>query len=511
MSSKKLMSRRDLLKAMGIGGAALASGSLLPGVMAKPLRQDIDMMQEVTLKLMLPQAERPALMDEIIAEAEQRMLAAGMNTRLDITFVPWGADLSKLTVALAAGEEVDLVFDAPWLAINQNIAQDFYIQLDDDSGTHGNLLETYGPNILAARPDLMWEANRFAGRVMGIPLGAYHYQGRSWLIRKDIREEIGYPEIQTWEELEGFLYAVKEARPDIMPIKAAPVGHALFHDFDTSLRSIDAPDFDVIYLSGNDGVVRNVFDDLPGLFWDYVVQGRQWLEDGLIPPEIPASGDPYAIDGGRTAVAQVNDFGYNAAVRRNVEALGGDLEWVTFFDQSKKRVVNFLQYNFICLGHASPNPERAIAFLNWANEKENYDLLAYGFEGRNYEAIGDDQYRPNPDDLYPWFPFAWIWNPTHNRENANAAPGAVEWNRWSADADNFEGDILLGFTKNTEPVLNEVSQMNALKDQYWRPLTGGVVTDIDGWWSQFEAQAAPLARSIQAEYQRQIDEFLNNA
>ncbi len=509
MSDKKL-SRRDMLKLMGAGAASVAVGNrFFPSqfALAAPFQQD--MMEEVTIRLMLPQAERPAIMDEIIAEAERRMLEAGMNTKLDITFVPWGADLSKISVALAAGEDVDLVFDAPWLAINQNIAQEFYTQLDNAEGPYGNLLETYGPTILANRPELMWQANKFGGRVMGIPLGAYHYQGRSWLIRKDIREEIGYPEIKTMEDLEGFLYAVKEAKPDLIPLKAAPVGHALFHDFDTSLRSIGAPDFDVIYLSGNDGIVRNVFDERPELFWNYILQGQKWLQDGLIPAEIPASGDPYAIDGGRTAVAQANDFGYNASVKRNVENLGGEVEWVTFFDQSEQRVVNFLQYNFICLNQAAAHPERAIALLDWANQKENYDLLAYGFEGRNWEAVGEDQYRPL-EELYPWFPFAWIWNPTTNRENANAAPGAVDWNIWSANAGNFQADVLLGFTKNDEPVLNEVSQLNALKDEFWKPLMSGVVEDVETWWGQFADQAAPIARTIQEEYQRQIAVFMDS-
>lgn len=503
MTPKNLhsLSRRDLLKLMGIGGAALAVGSLPAFTLAAQ-----DMTQEVTLKIMLPGAERPAIMDEIIAEAERRMLEAGMNTKLTVDFIPWGADLSKLSLALAAGEAVDLVFDAPWLAINQNIAQGFYIQLDNPDN---NLLETYGSNILAKRPALMWDANKFGGKAMGVPLGAYHYQGRSWLIRKDIREEIGFPAIETWEQLEAFLYAVKEAKPDMIPLKAAPVGHALFHDFDTSLRSIDAPDFRPIYLRGNDGVVRNLFDEMDEQFWSYIELGNKWLKDGLIPAEIPASGDPYAIDGGRTVVAQVNDFGINPGVAQRVRDLGGEAEWVTFFDQSKKRVVNFLQYNFICLAHSSPNPERAIAFLNWANEKANYDLLAYGFEGRNYEAVGDTQYRPL-EELYPWYPFAWIWNPTDNRENANAAPGAVEWNLWSANADNFEADQLLGFTKNDEPILNEVSQMNQLMSQYWTPLTAGVVEDPAAWWEEYTTASGDVARTIAAEYQRQIDEFLAN-
>lgn len=502
MSENKL-SRRDMLKIMAAGGAAAAAGGFMP---AQTSVTSTAAQEAVTISMMLPQSERPAIMDEVIAEAESRMAAEGLNIKLDITFVPWGQDLSKLTLALAAGEPVDLVFDAPWLAINQNIAQDFYIQLDDPDGPYGNLLEEHGPNILAARPDLMWEANKFFGSVMAIPLGAYHYQGRSYLIRKDIREAVGIDPIQTPEDLEAFLYAVKEQRDDVIPMNAAAVTHYMYHDFDTSVRGLAAPDIDVHYFRGNDGVVRDMFADPDPKVWENFERGVKWFTDGLVPQEIPQSNQTYAIDSGRVAAASTNDFGWNAVVAQNVANLGGELEWVTFFDQSKKRIVNFLQYNFICLAHSSPHPVEAIQFLNWANVKENYDLLTYGFEGRNYEAVGDDQFRPL-EELYPWFPFAWIWSPTNHRENANAAPGAVEWNQWSANAENFEADALLGLTLDNEPVFNERSQLQQLKDQYWVSLDSGVVGDLESWWSEYEAQAADAAARVTEEFQRQVDEF----
>jgi putative aldouronate transport system substrate-binding protein len=123
--------------------------------------------------------------------------------------------------------------------------------------------------------------------------------------------------------------------------------------------------------------------------------------------------------------------------------------------------------------------------------------------------VGEDEYRPL-EEKYRFYPYAWIWNPELERLNADAAEFANDWNRWSMDADNFEADVLIGWNPDNEPVVNEVAQLNALRDQYWAPLLDGLVEDVDAWWEEYEQEAAPYARTVQEEYNRQIEEFLAN-
>jgi putative aldouronate transport system substrate-binding protein len=473
---------------------------------AEPTPEPPEELEEVTLKIMLP-GDRPGPMDEIVAEAERRMAEEGLNIKLDVVFVPWGADLQNISVSLAAGEAIDLAFDAPWLNIEQNISQGFYLELED-------LLQEYGPRVLDTRPEMMWEANKFNGKIYGIPLGFSHWQGRSWLIRKDLREEMGFPDLMdeslepaSFEEFEEFLYAAKGAYPDMIPLSGG-VEHLIYSDFDTSLRGVSAPDFEPLYRKGNDGKVYNMFDTPDPLVMDYIYKWAQWQKDGLLPQEAP-TGDEYKIEYGKVIVAATNDFGVNAQVRAEVESLGGEVEWITFMEPDKKRIVNFQQWNFICVPYTSEHPERAIMFLNWAHKKENYDLLAYGIEGKHWEPVGEDEYRPL-EEKYRFYPYAWIWNPELERLNADAAEFANDWNRWSMDADNFEADVLIGWNPDNEPVVNEVAQLNALRDQYWAPLLDGLVEDVDAWWEEYEQEAAPYARTVQEEYNRQIEEFLAN-
>lgn len=460
-----------------------------------------EQLEEVTLKIMLP-GDRPQQMDEIITEAERRMAEEGLNIKLDVIFIPW-SDLGNITIRLAAGEEIDLVFEAPWLAFEQNVAQEFYVPLND-------LLAEYAPNVLELRPEAMWEANSFDGVYYAVPLGTRIGPAKSWLYRKDMADELGLAPIEDLDDLETFLYAVKENYPNITPLGFGPDGpvtHLLYNHPDLSLRGYRAGLMDVLYFRGNDTTIRNMFEERDPVFWGYVEQVAQWRADGLLPPEI-APGDQYTIETGGVALTPFNDFGATLQLRQTVADLGGEVGWFSLINREEKPVANFLVGNMIAVPYSSRNPERALMFLNWANEKENYDLLAYGIEGEHWEAVGDNEYLPNPDNLYRWYPFAWVWNPVHNRLDASALEGVVEWEAWVSDADNFRVSSLINFRFDAEPVLNEVSELSALYDQYFIPLSYGVVDDVDAWWAEYEAAAGDLASRVQAEYQSQIDAFL---
>ncbi|WP_246309864.1 DUF3502 domain-containing protein [Paenibacillus alginolyticus] len=184
-----------------------------------------------------------------------------------------------------------------------------------------------------------------------------------------------------------------------------------------------------------------------------------------------------------------------------------EFEAVTFMNLEKGAILtNSLQYNFIAVPVVSKHKERAIQFLDWANQKENYDLLVYGIKDKNWEAIGDDQYKFKGDS-YAWFPYVWIWNPTTDRLDASQEDATKKLNKWTADASNFTIDKLSGFTFNNAAVSNEISQYVSIESKYYSALFNGVV-DPDQSWVKFKAEAAPLAKKIQVEEQKQIDAFL---
>jgi putative aldouronate transport system substrate-binding protein len=458
--------------------------------------------EPVTLKIMVP-GDRPADLDEVLQEAEKRM-ADTINVKLDLVFVPWSDLGQKTQVTLSSGEDIDLIFDAPWLHMNQMIAGGYYEPLD-------NLLKEYGSTIMDTRPEAMWEANKFEGKVYGIPLGAYQLQGKGYLVRKDLREKAGLPPIKTYEDLVNYMYKVKESENGIIPFTPQwlnPVFHKLKFDYETQIKDTELftgiPYF-TLYFQNNDGKVHNMFEEKSEVYWNAVKEARKLYEDGIIHPDIMAvKSDKDLFKGGKTAVIPINDFGVptdiDTALKQNIP--GAEAEFVTFFDDSKKMISNFKQYNFISLSVNSKNKEKAIQFLDWANKKENYDLLAYGIEGKHWEAVGENMYK-SLNTNYTWFPYVWIWNPVNDRLDATQPEEINKWNQWAKEADNFEKDVLTGFNFNSEPVANEIAQLNAGQNL----IEFGAV-EPEKAWEDYKAKSEPLIKKIQEEMQKQIDEFL---
>ncbi|AJY77950.1 hypothetical protein VN24_22600 [Paenibacillus beijingensis] len=465
-----------------------------------------------TLRIVIP-GERPQRMDAVIEEAERRM-KGGLNVRLDVEFVPWSDLAQRTQLLLKTGQPVDLIFDAPWLHLNQMASAGYYEPLDD-------LLKRYGPEIIRTRPRNMWEANTVGGRIMAIPLGAYQSgtpsNNHTYLVRQDIREKLGIPPIRTYEELVAFEYGVKEHMPGIVPFStntAGDTGEASFRfrfHYDAYIRSTPALGQSVVlYYKNDDGRVYNLFERMEPVFWEYVLYARKLYLDGIIDPDIMAAKGSYnLLKSGKQAVGTSNDFGVSGDLQFELakRVPGAKLEAVTFYRFSPGiHLSNFVQGNFIAVPASSKNKELAIRFLDWANRKENYELLAYGIEGEDWEDAGEGLYRPLGDG-YPWFPFAWIWNPEHDRLDATQGEEALRANRFIMDSGNFRRDKLTGFSFDSSPVEGELTQYLMLEARYYGVLMNGAA-DPDRIWNEFKAEAGTYVKSIQVELQRQIDAFL---
>jgi putative aldouronate transport system substrate-binding protein len=469
-------------------------------------KQPVTKLEPVTLKIMF-WGNRPADMDKVLQEAERRM-ADTLNVKLDVVISPVMDYFQKSQMTLAAGESVDLVWDSSLMHMDQMIASGFFEPLDD-------LLQKYGPNIIATRSKEMFDGNKVGGITYGIPLGSAQFLGSTYLVRQDIREKLGIAPIKSYDDLIKFAYAVKEKEKNVVPLlpSQSVFSEAAFRsafDYDTQIRSTQALTNNMLYYKNNDGKVYNLLDQMEPKVWDWITNARKLYNDKIIHPDVLAIKDYEAeFKSGKIAIIPTHDFGvkdsFKQAIEKNVP--GGKVEAVTFFDPTvKKNISNFKQWNLMFVPVSSKNKERAIQFLNWTQEKDNYDLLAYGIKGVDWEPVGEDQYK-SISDGYSWFPYSWIWNPKLDRMNASDSEDVKKLNSFLKDANNFERDILTGFQFNAEPIVNELTKYKTIEDNYYTPIFNGVV-DPDQYFAKFKSEAGPTLKKIQQELQKQIDAFL---
>ena len=468
-----------------------------------------------TLVIVQP-SEKTAIFDSLLPVIEKGLAADGLNLKLDVIFVPWSDLSTKTQVMLAGQDQIDLIFDAPWLHMNQMIAQGYYEELT-------SLLKSYGPNILRTRPQEMWDANKFGGKIMGIPLGLFFQQPHGWVVRADLREKLGFAPLKTYDDIVKYSYAVKKDNPKMYPlefdgnysnIQYGFVNWKMLDDSDTNIRFTHAfPASLMLYYKNNDGVVHNMFEDLDPKLDAALKEARQFYLDGLINPDILSIKAQYDdfYNTGKAAVIPIRLFSNTRSTDflNNLKALGGTAEPVVLATKTPGKIVaNFVMDNFICLTKISKNKDLSIKFLDWANKNsDNYNLIEHGVPGKDWARVGTEKWRNITGAEFGWQAYCLIWNPLYNLLPESDDANAIEMQRLIAKASYFVKDITAGFSFNAEPVKNEIAQYQGIEGKYYPALMNGVL-DPTATLAQFKSEAGPTLKKIQNELQKQVNDFL---
>jgi putative aldouronate transport system substrate-binding protein len=467
-------------------------------------------LEPVTLKVVVPGA-KGANFDEVLAEVNKR-LKADLNTQVDFTVIDFADISQKTNVMLSSGENVDLIFDAPWLHLDSMASQGFYEELSD-------LLKQYGPDVLKTRPQQMWDANKIDGNIYGVPLGSAYTQARSIFIRKDLREKLGLPPVQTYEDLEKYLYAVRDNEPGITPLFAGGddvtyswVNWRIRDDSSVDIRPTNVFGASLmLYYKGNDGKVYNLFDTKEPKIWSAIQDVRKLFADKVMSQDVLTNKSSAADmqTQNKVAVTPQMAFGVPKAFNDQLKQVvpDGELEAVRLFDLTPGSYLsNYKMDNFICIVKASKHKDRAMMFLDWANKQENYDLLEHGIEGKNWKAVGDHQYDTLNNDG-GIVSFQLMLNPALERDWVGTDEETRKYNQFIAQADNFTKDIMTGFTFDPTPVKNEVAQFSTIQAKYYTGLFNGAL-DPDEYFAKFKAEGEAPLKKIQDELQKQVDAFL---
>ncbi|RTE09453.1 extracellular solute-binding protein [Paenibacillus whitsoniae] len=480
--------------------SACSTDKAAPSETGKPAAADAQL-SPVTLKIMFP-GDPPGNWNEVKTEIENR-LSGSLNVKLNVVFIPWSDVLTKRQVALSSAEDYDLIWDNN---PTQNIAAGLYEPLDA-------LIDKYGPDIKGTRSPQMMDANKVNGKLFAVPLEVNFIRPWTFVIRKDIREKLGVAPIKSYDELIKFMYTVKEKAPDITPFIPNGTEHiglkqASMLDPKTNIAPVLS--YPGLYTKGNDGKVYNIFDNMdPQIMKNYETNHKLYTDGVMARDALILRNGEFAK--GKAAVSTFNDFGVNLSTSTALEKAvpGSSSEAFSLYDPSMKLSSTYKAGNYIAVPVISKNKERAIQFINWLNKQENYDLLAYGIKGKNWEDAGPGLYKPMKDNTYAGIPFAWGWNPKLDRIDASLSEDVIKLNKWQRDPGNFTADILSGFTFDPGPVSNEVAQLGNIGKELYDPIVMGLVEPKEGL-AKFKEKAYTNVTKIQAEYQKQLDTFLAN-
>lgn len=460
-----------------------------------------------SLSAILP-GDTPLQLDEVLAEANKK-LGEELNTSLSITFASWTDFPNKTQVMLAAGDQTDLIFDAPWMHLSQMISKGAYLDLEP-------LLNKSAQDLLKAFPQQMIDANRQNGKIMGIPLGDVLSSQHGIWIRGDLREKYGMAPIETVDQYEQYLTKVKENEKSMIPLTWLGnycIGSNGFYDagYDVTLFGGNNAEVDIFATGDKVEDIVPIYENPHVLDW--IKTARKWYKAGLIEKDQMTQKDEMgAFKSGKAASIKGDYIVGTISNQLNSIIPGAKVEFINFEGKDTKHVTNFAQWNFICINANAKDSDRAVKFLNWMyQDQANYDILRYGIKDTHWVDTGDKTYDlPKGVDAaknYNFPGYDLMWNPNFERTLATSSDDDKFYYKKLRDPNQLIASKLMGFTADLDPVKNEIAKVSAIWPSTMLPILNGSMDISELPKVQKKLEDAGYLKIV-AEAKKQVDEFL---
>lgn len=401
----------------------------------------------------------------------------------------------KIQTMLNSGEEFDLCF------INNaqldNMRKGNFVELTD-------LLQNQGKDMLEAIPAETFDAAKIDGKLYGIPTYKEIAWQNTWMVNVPIAEKynIDYKnELTTLEDMEPILEKVKQGEGagflPLMPYSAGMIGvipYEFVGDtiFGTRLNYDNPEDVD--------HKIVNVYETEEAK--EHLKTMRRYYEKGYLPQDVTAS----VSDNEKKGTWFVNLNSYQPEYEISDSAAKGYKIDVVY---RHKPIITSTTGAMNGIPVSCKRPEKAMEFLNLVNtDKEIRNLIGYGIKGVHYN-LNDEGKRvltQQGKDNYGSMPQYAIGNLflTDLSENDNDD----KWERFKEYNASAIDSPLKGFFFDSKAVKNEIAAMENVISQYKKDLLFGRV-DPDVVLPEFLQKLKDVgSEKVQAEMQRQYDEFL---
>lgn len=499
-------------------------------------------MKDVTLNIRIMNEFKN--LDKVVARYEEMTKDDPIlsHIKLNFSWVAGGDYKDKLTMAMVANEDYDLMFCGGWHGLTSFIQDgDFadlsaYFNNDDFPG----LKAAFSPNFVDAMTSyVLQEDGTLKKGVYSINLASFYEDPRGFMYREDLRKKYNCDPITDRESLFAYLETVTANEPDM-------IGVSLWNFF-----YIDTP----VYSGKHDGVFSqdstNVFGDQTRAFVGLSADGKTVLNvvfPGDSEEEFAKMPSGYQYDfiteyavkrtewnkyldpyrGGGDTVERDAVIGYTtlteyeSRVKEAQESIpGSEYGFYVYEDAQRNKeegavICDMVGNNWLVVPEWSENIDAVMYFLDWMfGTQEAHDLFQYGIEGEDWEAIGNEGYREldiSEDLKYVMPGYAFTWNPTYIRysEFTLNDPDIKADYDYIYDESTYQLSPLSGFSFDPSNVETQVASISALSNELQLHISlydaDEAVQKINTWHSDAEKVGLEAVRQEMID---QIQAFLD--
>ncbi|WP_143810393.1 ABC transporter substrate-binding protein [Paenibacillus sp. MY03] len=435
--------------------------------------------------LVQQQSDQQLIEDEVNKITKEKINATVKLLPIDI-----GNYGQKLNTVAAAREDIDLIWTGYLFNYEQNARKGAFLPIDD-------LLAQYAPNLMKDVPEYVWDGLRIDGEIHAIPNMQLNFSQNGLLILKDLVDKynIDVSKIKTFEDIEPVLEIIKQNEPDMIPYGGFGGD---YYPYINNYWSVGP----YSYVKRDDSS-HTIVADLPEK--DAVLElYRKWQLNGYFLKDAALAKQNDYLSKGKIAVNPTNTL--KPGVESDAKTLNGGLD-VVAVPISEVSTNGWPNTSDTAIGRYSKNPERAMMFLELLNsDKELYNLLSYGIDGKHYEKVNDNQIKVKAESGYNPN-IGWVFGNTFNGYVRDDQPADMN-ELIKKENENATVNPYGAFRFNSDPVKTELANIKAVQDEFDKGLYTGSF-DLDKVLPEYKSRLEKAGKSIVVnEVKKQFDAWL---
>ena len=434
------------------------------------------------------------------------------NTKLAVTFMSWSDYETMYSLVLAGGEQVDLIFTAPWCYMFTESAKGSFYELKED------FIKDYMPLTSKYQAPESWSETTIEGKIIAVSSNDASPMGKIVAVRQDLMEKYGMSELKNWADYKEYMLTIAEKEtPEsgIYALAASADNNELWdvyrQQFD-SLMALDNNFLDMMY-KYTDGIpakedIKLVYEY--DEFRDYCYDMKEmadagcWSRSALT--NTVSDDDAFGNLQGASIAWNGSVFTYmkQAEQTEGVECMAYDL--------TTDNLVAAEAYsnNDMAITAGSGNPERTamvLDMLKFDTALNRYVLL--GIEGEHYSIDDKGFYTKLPGNTeYPTSTVSASWAIKNGNLEESGTP-----ERETAITDSWDERVVMNptitFVFDDSNVKSYMSAVISVLGDYVPMLELGLVEDVDSTLDEMLQKCEDSGlQNIYDEFYSQYDAWL---
>ena len=415
----------------------------------------------------------------------------------------------KVTLMQAAGEKMDIV-NVYGLNYGDELRKGSFADITD-------IIAEHGQDMYNELPEALWDYMKYKDRIYAVPSYQQMSNSSGFMVPKALADKYLDKEAlindlrtnktitsSTLDIVESYLKNLKDN---------GEIGYGFNFWVDITGKGFDKiVDYYAIRQHDDKCKVELLFET-PEIK-EYYARKADWYKKGYIRSDsLSAQDDQTGKEGGYVMWQETT--GYKSGETASAK-YGMEIECIDYNPDNPY----YIPTNYTAMGTAvassSDHKEEAVKVLNLINSekgKELINMLVYGIEGDHYTVTGEDKIQTEYNGqvtsnerygLYKWI----VGNTKYVYDTQTDLEG---YKSWVFDEVNQSQNLskLIGFVPDTSKIATQLSQVLAVKGEYFSGLMSGALPDEEAVYNEFIDKLNKAGnQEIIAELQRQIDEFL---